>query len=97
LYLYLPELDYVPANLHSSSKSLNTPNAAEADPQFFSHVEGDVEKILRKEKIQEEYQKVSTTPSCVEMTCVLVLAPPTINRYIWMYFLFSITASNHTI
>lgn len=54
----------MPANLHSSSKS-NTPNAAEADPQFFSHVEGDVEKILRKEKIQEEYQKVST-PSCVE-------------------------------
>ena len=51
------ELDYVPANLHSSSKSLNTPNAAEADPQFFSHVESDVEKILRKEKIQEEYQK----------------------------------------
>lgn len=64
MYLYLPELDHIPANLHSSSKS-NTPNAAEADPQFFSHVEGDVEKILRKEKIQEEYQKVST-PSCVE-------------------------------
>ncbi|XP_071167901.1 G kinase-anchoring protein 1-like [Mytilus edulis] len=42
-------------SVHPSSKP-ETP-VTEADPKFFSHVEGDVERILRKEKMQEEYQK----------------------------------------
>ncbi|XP_052100727.1 G kinase-anchoring protein 1-like [Mytilus californianus] len=47
------ELEHL--SVHPSSKP-ETP-VTEADPKFFSHVEGDVERILRKEKMQEEYQK----------------------------------------
>lgn len=32
--------------------------AQESDPKFFNRVEEDVNKILQKEKIQEEYRKV---------------------------------------
>lgn len=33
-------------------------NGAEIDPKFFSHLDDSVQKIIQKEKIQEEYQKV---------------------------------------
>lgn len=52
LHLFITEF----ISVHPSSKP-ETP-VTEADPKFFSHVEGDVERILRKEKMQEEYQKV---------------------------------------
>lgn len=33
-------------------------NGAELDPKFFSNVDDSVQKILQKEKIQAEYEKV---------------------------------------
>jgi len=38
--------------------------AAEADPLFFDKVQQDVENIVRKEIIQDEYRKVCCSSAC---------------------------------
>jgi hypothetical protein len=38
------------------------------DTKFFNNVENDVQKILRKEKIQEQYQKVRKT--CINIPSI---------------------------
>jgi hypothetical protein len=38
------------------------PKDAQADKEYFSKVEKDVQRILRQEHIQEEYRKVSVEP-----------------------------------
>lgn len=36
-------------------------NGTELDPKFFSNVDDSVQKILQKEKIQAEYEKVKSS------------------------------------
>lgn len=50
--LTLLELDEIPSPVPPHT------NGAEIDPKFFSHLDDSVQKIIQKEKIQEEYQKV---------------------------------------
>ena len=51
----------------------NNKVVTEADPKFFDHVNNDVHKILQKEKMQEEYQKVGVV-IYVQFTVVYMYA-----------------------
>ncbi|XP_062575712.1 G kinase-anchoring protein 1-like [Saccostrea cucullata] len=57
--VFLEELEEVP------SPSMPQTNGAETDPKFFSHLDDSVQKIIQKEKIQEEYQKHFAVESVV--------------------------------
>lgn len=53
------ELDEIPSPVPPHT------NGAEIDPKFFSHLDDSVQKIIQKEKIQEEYQKHFAVESVV--------------------------------
>ncbi|XP_048738349.1 G kinase-anchoring protein 1-like [Ostrea edulis] len=57
--VFSEELEEVP------SPVVGQTNGAETDPRFFSHLSDSVQKIIQKEKIQEEYQKHFAVESVV--------------------------------
>ena len=55
MWLFVSELDATPAP--ASASSTKVPPTA-SDTKFFASVDSDVNRILRQEKMQEEYKKV---------------------------------------